>query len=415
MAPPLTPPKKRNPILRLQQPTLPPAARSRIALHLTAAAAEGRFELQTCDDCCAWQYPPREACVRCLSVQLTWQVIDGTGELISDTTVRHSNELYHRERVPFRLGLVQLREGPILLTHVHADCSAAPAAVRVQAHLDKAGQAALIALPGDNTVHLSDDKVMRDMTSDPKMRKILVTDCKTAVGQAMVTALIDAGADMVWAGVAEPWKRPPGLGPLEKLSNVTVVPLDLTDARSVDELAASIGGKVDILVNTAELHRTQNVANRRGTESARAEMEIGYFGLLRLSQAFAPAMHARAAEGTANATAWVNVLSIFALSTLPSQTTFSASKAAAFSLAQGLRAELRSAGIRVINVFPGPVDEEWNQLVPPPKLAPSALAAAIIKGLRDGVEDIYPGDVAQDLLTRWRDSAKVLERELASE
>ena len=126
-------------------------------------------------------------------------------------------------------------------------------------------------------------------------------------------------------------------------------------------------------------------------------------------------MRARAAEGTANATAWVNLLSIYALSTLPSQNSFSASKAAAFSLSQALRAEMRGAGIRVMNVFPGPIDEEWNQLVPPPKLSPAALAAAVVKGLRDGVEDIYPGDVAQDLLARWRDSAKVLERELSGE
>lgn len=408
-------PKKRNPVVRLRQSTLPPAARSRIALHLTAAAAEGRFELQTCAECGAWQYPPREACERCLSLKLRWRPVDGRGELISDTAVRHSNELYHRERVPFRVGLVRLQEGPMLLALVHGDCGAAPANVRVRAHLDKAGQAALIALPTQDTPNMSDDKVMRDMICDPKMRKILVTDAKTATGQAMVMALLDAGADMVWAGIAEPWKRPPGLDRLEQLPKVTVVPLDVTDARSVDECAASIGGKVDILINTAEHHRTHGIADRRGTESARAEMETGYFGLLRLSQAFAPGMRARAAEGAANATAWVNVLSIYALSTLPSQTTFSASKAAAFSLAQGLRAELRGVGIRVLNVFPGPVDEEWNQLVPPPKLAPAALANAIVKALRDGVEDIYPGDVAQDLLTRWRDSAKVLERELAGE
>ena len=144
-------------------------------------------------------------------------------------------------------------------------------------------------------------------------------------------------------------------------------------------------------------------------------MDVNYFGLLRLAQAFGPAMRARAADGTVTATAWVNILSIYALSTLPSQATFSASKAAAFSLSQTLRAELRDAGIRVVNVFPGPIDDEWNQLVPPPKLAPAALAAAVVKALKDGVEDIYPGDVAQDFMARWRDSAKVLERELGGQ
>ena len=34
--------------------------------------------------------------------------------------------------------------------------------------------------------------------------------------------------------------------------------------------------------------------------------------------------------------------------------------------------------------------------------------------LRDGVEDLYPGDVAQEWLERWRDNPKVLERELAA-
>ncbi|WP_295541475.1 SDR family NAD(P)-dependent oxidoreductase, partial [uncultured Pseudacidovorax sp.] len=110
----------------------------------------------------------------------------------------------------------------------------------------------------------------------------------------------------------------------------------------------------------------------------------------------------------------INLLSIYALSNFPPHGTFSASKAAAHSLAQCLRAEMRPAGIRVINVFPGPIDDEWNQHMPPPKLGPDALASAIVKALRDGVEDVYPGDVAQEWLQRWRDNPKVLERELAT-
>jgi hypothetical protein len=47
-------------------------------------------------------------------------------------------------------------------------------------------------------------------------------------------------------------------------------------------------------------------------------------------------------------------------------------------------------------------------------VAPAALAAAIVKALREGVEDVYPGDVAQEWLERWRDNPKALERELSS-
>jgi len=150
-----------------------------------------------------------------------------------------------------------------------------------------------------------------------------------------------------------------------------------------------------------------------GTETARAEMEVNYFGLLRLAQAFGPALKARAADGEASATAWVNLLSVYAFANLPAQGTFCASKAAALSLAQALRAELQPSGIRVVNVFPGPIDDEWNQLAMPPKLAPAALAAAIVEALRRGVEDVYPGEVARDVLERLLDNPKALERELA--
>ena len=414
MTMPFMKPKRKNPVLRTPQMNLPPWARGRVALGLTAAAAEGRFALQTCEDCSTVQYPPREACAHCLSSRLRWREQSGAGQLLAVTTLHHSNDLFFRERLPWRLGLVKLDVGPSIVVHLHGEVGTAPAPVKVGARLDRAGQAVLIAFPSEGSPHMADDKMLREMTSDPKFRKVLVTDGKTGVGQATVKALIQAGAEIVWVGHAEPWKKLPGVDAIAALPQVTMVPLDLSDGRSVAELAGEIGGKVDIVVNTAEVHRAYGIAGRRGTDVARAEMDINYFGLLRLAQEFAPALKGRAADGAAHACAWVNLLSIYALSNFPAHGTFSASKAAALSLAQCLRAEMRPAGIRVINLFPGPIDDEWNQNMPPPKVAPAAIASAIVKALRDGVEDVYPGDVAQEWLERWRDNPKVLERELAA-
>lgn len=260
---------------------------------------------------------------------------------------------------------------------------------------------------------MADDRQLREMTCDPKFRKVLVTDGKTSVGQAVARAVIDAGADLVWVGYAEPWKLVPGLAELGALPQVTLLPLDLSDSRSVKQTAAEIGGKVDILINTAEVHRTEGIASRNGVETARSEMDVNYFGLLRLAQEFGPAMRSRGADGQSSATAWVNLLSIYALCNYPAHGTFSASKAAALSLSQCLRAEMRQGGVRVINVFPGPIDDEWNQALPPPKLSAGSLAKALVKALKDGVEDVYPGDVAQEWLARWQDSPKVLEREVS--
>jgi NAD(P)-dependent dehydrogenase (short-subunit alcohol dehydrogenase family)/uncharacterized OB-fold protein len=411
---PLMKPKRKNPVLRTRQINLPPYGRSRVALGMTAAAAEGRFELQVCQDCGAVQYPPREACHRCLSARLPWREQSGEGTLLGVTTLHHSNDLFFRERLPWRLGLVHLDAGPSLMVHVHRELGDAPARVHVGARLDRAGQAVLIGFPPQGSEHMADDPMLREMTSDPKFRKVLVTDGKTAVGQAIVQELVKAGADIVWVGHAEPWKKLPGFDDITKMPQVTLVPLDLTNGRSVAELAGEIGGKVDIVINNAEVHRAFGIAARRGTDVAKAEMDINYFGALRLAQEFGPALKGRSADGVAHAAAWVNLLSIYALSNFPPHGTFSASKAAAHSLAQCQRAEMRPAGIRVINVFPGPIDDEWNQNMPPPKVAPAALASAIVKALRDGVEDVYPGDVAQEWLERWRDNPKVLERELAA-
>ena len=138
---------------------------------------------------------------------------------------------------------MRLDGGPTVIVHLHGDVAAPPARVRVGARLDRAGIAVLIGFPDRDVPHMADDRELREMTCDPKFRKILVTDGKTEVGQALVRALIEAGADMVWVGHAEPWKKLPGLAALRELSQVTLVPLDLTDGRSVKELAGEIGGR----------------------------------------------------------------------------------------------------------------------------------------------------------------------------
>ena len=55
--------------------------------------------------------------------------------------------------------------------------------------------------------------------------------------------------------------------------------------------------------------------------------------------------------------------------------------------------------------FPSPFDGRGYE----------ALATKFAKTItKDGIEDVYPGDVAQEWVERWRDNPKVLERELAS-
>jgi uncharacterized OB-fold protein len=151
---------------------LPPSARSPVTLGLTAAAALGRFELQVCRKCGAVQYPPREACHRCLSVLLDWKLQDGGGELISETTLFHSHDEFFRAYLPLRLGMVRLDSGPTAIVYLHSKVPPAPARVKVDARLDKASQAVLVAFPEGDIRKMEDDdmadRLLRTMTRNPK-------------------------------------------------------------------------------------------------------------------------------------------------------------------------------------------------------------------------------------------------------
>jgi NAD(P)-dependent dehydrogenase (short-subunit alcohol dehydrogenase family)/uncharacterized OB-fold protein len=409
---PLARPKRKNPLRRTRQPLYPQSIRSRTAQGLTAAAAQGSFQLQKCAECAHVFYPPRDACPNCLSAHVPFIPVDNRGVLTVETTIRTSTDPYFRERMPWRAGLTKLDAGPVILTHLHGDVKEGDY-VRLELKLDKGGAPVLIALPEKDTPHMSDDPQLREMTCDPKYRRVLITDGRTAVGQAMAKAFSEAGANIVFVGVADAWKPFPGQGSLAKIDRVETVPLDVTDTESVTELAEQNAGRIDIIVNTAEHVRPGGILARRGLTVAREEMDIRYFGLMRLAQAFGPAMRSRGADGVNSAAAFVNLLSVHALMNWPAFGAYSAVEAACLSAAQCLRAELRPGGIKVLNAFFGPLDTEWFQAVPPPKVAPAALAKAVVQGLQRGLEDVFVGDIAEDVRARLAVNPKALERELA--
>jgi len=194
---------------------------------------------------------------------------------------------------------------------------------------------------------------------------------------------------------------------------VGFMPLDVTVTISVNELAAEMGDKADILINTAEYVRPGSTMQRHGITLARDEMEVNYFGMMRLIQAFGPVMRARGADGDNSACAWVNLLSVYALSNWSVYGTTSASQAAAYSLAQCLRAEFAGSGVKVVNVLCGPLEESWRQPLPPPKVTPERVAGAVVKALVEGIENVTLGLVAEDVVRRYREDPFVLERELS--
>jgi len=411
MTEPLIPPGKKDPQKRTIVPVLPPKARSRAALGLGVMAAQGRFGLQVCGTCQAVQYPPRDACYKCLSIDLPWQDVDPSGTVMAETTICVSPEPYFRERMPWRMGAVQLTVGPTLNCHLHGEVGRGDP-VRMALKLDKAGQGVLIALPLEGSDVMQDDPVLRAMSCDPKHRRVLISNARSPLALALTEALLAAGASHVFLGEPEAWRSWPERAAFAGLENVSLMPLDVTDGASIDKLSAEIGGKVDILINTASFTRPGGILGG-DTVFAKDSFEVNTLGLMRLAQGFGPGMAARVQDGVNAATAFVNILSVQALSPDAGFGAFGASQAAARSITQSLRAEFRCSGLRVVNVYIGPVEgDAWFQPLPPPKVTPKAVARATVSGLVDGLEEVTCGDIARDIYARWQSDALLLEREM---
>lgn len=403
---------RKDPLQRTRRPLLPPGARSRKAHLLTAAAAEGRFALPFCAACKTFSWPMPEACPTCLSPDICAADARKGAMLLSETTAEVPADPYFRERAPWRVGLVKMECGPVALVHLHP----APGPgdrLRLTLMLDRAGQAVLHAAP-ENGGDMSIDPQWQEMVADPRGRRVLITDARHVAALALARKLVDAGAAGIFAGLPEPWKPFANRAALEAIPGVQVVALDLASDRSVEDLARAIGGKVEILVNTADYPRPGGLMDPTAPVQARAGMEVLAFGLMRLARSFGPAMAGRGADGAAGAVAWVNVLSVFSRVTPPGMAGYAAAHAAALTLSRAMRAELAAGGVRLMTVLTGPTEDDWFQSAPQPRVSGAALAEAVVAGLLRGLEEVVVGDVARDLLARLAENPKAVERDLAA-
>ena len=82
------------------------------------AAAEGRFILQRCEDCGKWVFYPRAICPHCWSTSLDWFETSGRGRLATWTTVHRPGHPGWQPAVPYTIALIELAEGPTMLSHL---------------------------------------------------------------------------------------------------------------------------------------------------------------------------------------------------------------------------------------------------------------------------------------------------------
>src|SRR5262249_46086053 len=111
-------------------------------------------------------------------------------------------------------------------------------------------------------------------------------------------------------------------------------------------------------------------------------------GTLRVTRAFAPALERNAPAAV------VNTLTLIALAPAGPMAGYSASKAAAHSITQALRAELRDRGITVLGAYPGGIDTDMLAGVEAPKAPPEVVAARTTATLAAGQTIVSPDDAS---------------------
>jgi NAD(P)-dependent dehydrogenase (short-subunit alcohol dehydrogenase family) len=132
-------------------------------------------------------------------------------------------------------------------------------------------------------------------------------------------------------------------------STVTMLRMDVTDDASVESAVKSVvarEGKLHILLNNAGMGLAGPVEST-SIEEAKTQLEVNFFGALRVCRAVLPVMREQR-NGYI-----LNVGSIGGLIAIPYQALYSASKFALEGLSEALRLEVSSFGIRVVLIEPG--------------------------------------------------------------
>lgn len=159
---------------------------------------------------------------------------------------------------------------------------------------------------------------------------------------------------MGWHVIAT-MRKPEAETELNRLDNVLVTELDVTQPKTIDNAikeGIEAFGKIDVLINNAGFGM-MGILEASSEELMQQIFDVNVFGVIRVTKAILPHMRANK-EGII-----VNVSSIVGRATFPYQALYHATKHALEGLTEASQYELRPLGITLKLVEPGGVDTEF--------------------------------------------------------
>lgn len=229
---------------------------------------------------------------------------------------------------------------------------------------------------------------------------VLITGANRGIGQAIVAQLLQRGVKKIYAAARDVSTLPDFND--QRIENMT---LDITRPEQVAQ-AAQHARDIDILINNAGVAAFTSLLDGPN-DLLKRDMDTNYYGTLAMVREFVPVLE------TKKGSAIVNVVTIGAFVNFPILGGYCASKAALFSLSQGIRIELAPKGIHVHTVNPGPIDTDMAKYFPGDKPSAASTAENILLALEKGEADIFPDETGQQMIGAWKNDYRDLEKMVA--
>jgi hypothetical protein len=80
--------------------------------------SRGELLIQRCSSCAQLRYPATPVCPTCLSSESKWERVSGAGKVFSFAVFHRAYHPAWEGKVPYNVSLVELDEGPMMLSNV---------------------------------------------------------------------------------------------------------------------------------------------------------------------------------------------------------------------------------------------------------------------------------------------------------
>ena len=210
----------------------------------------------------------------------------------------------------------------------------------------------------------------------------LITGANRGIGLAFAQELLARGARKVYAAARDPATI--------TLPGVQALRLDVNQPDEV-AAAAALASDVTLVINNAGIAQPGGFLMADSEDITRGIFETNFFGMLRISKAFAPGLK-RQGGG-----AFLNVLSVASWLNGGELAAYSASKSAAWSLTNALRHELAAQRTQVLALHMAYVDTDLTRGFEVPKSSPKAIVQRALDGLAAGLDEVLADELTQQI------------------